>query len=72
MIGANATCTGKNGVSADFGLELHKLETTLRDLGEALESVYDETCIAQKTEDLRKAGILHERIEIEPEDFSIN
>lgn len=55
-----------------LGVELYKLETALTDLGEVLESVCDERYIAQKTQALRKAGIVHERVEIESEDFSIN
>jgi hypothetical protein len=57
---------------ADFDAELGKLEAALAALGETLESVYDESYIAQKTEALRRAGMSLERIEIEPEDLSIN
>jgi hypothetical protein len=57
---------------ADFEVQLAKLEAALTALGETLESVYDESYIAQKTEALRQAGMSHARIEIEPEDLSIN
>ena len=57
---------------ADFEAELARLEAALAALGETLESVYDESYIEQKTEALRSAGMSHERIEIEPEDLSIN
>jgi len=57
---------------ADFDRELARLEAVLAELGETLESVYDERYIAQKREALRKAGIPLERIEIHPEELSIN
>jgi len=57
---------------ADFPAELGKLETALRELGETLESVYDESYIARKRTVLQKAGIPLTRIEIQPEDVSIN
>lgn len=57
---------------ADFSSELAKLEKALRELGETLESVYDEFYIAQKRETLEMAGISMVRIEIEPKDESIN
>jgi hypothetical protein len=57
---------------ADFAAELQKIEKTLATLGETMESVYDEAYIEQKTQDLRTAGIVHERIEIDPQEFSIN
>ena len=57
---------------ADFGARLAKLEAILTELGETLESVYDESYIAQKRKALEAAGILHERVEIQPEDLSIN
>lgn len=56
----------------DFDAELGKLKTALAELGQTLESIYDESYIEQKKKGLRKASILHERIEIEPEDRSIN
>ena len=57
---------------AEFAAELAKVEARLTELGETLESVYDETYIAQKEEALRKAGIPLMRVEIEPEDRSIH
>ena len=57
---------------ADFVSELAKLEAALVELGETLESAYDEAYIAKKKDALRKSGISHERIEIQPEDLSIN
>jgi hypothetical protein len=57
---------------ADFTAELAKLETALRELGETLESVYDEAYIAKKREALHRAGIPLMRFEIEPENQSIN
>lgn len=57
---------------ADFQAQLAKLECALAELGETLESVYDDSYIARKTEALRRAGMSHERLEIEPEDLCIN
>lgn len=57
---------------ADFDAQLARLEAALSELGETLESVYDESYIAQKREALEAAGIAHERVEIQPEDLSIN
>ncbi len=58
--------------AADFDTELAKLEAALVQIGETLESVYDESYIEQKRKALQKAGISHQRIEIQPEDLSIN
>jgi hypothetical protein len=57
---------------ADFAEELAKLEASLAELGETLQSVSDETYIAKKEEALRKAGVPLLRVEIEPEDRSIH
>jgi hypothetical protein len=57
---------------ADFAAELSKLESALRELGETLESVYDDSYISKKREALRKAGIPLQRIEIQPENLSVN
>jgi len=57
---------------ADFTLELAKLEASLAELGETLQSVYDEAYIAQKEKALRETGIPLLRVEIEPEDRSIH
>ena len=56
----------------DFGEELANLEASLAELGESLQSVYDETYIARKEQALREAGIPLVRVEIEPEDRSIH
>lgn len=61
-----------NFVRADFTTQLAKLERALRELGETLESVYDEAYIAKKREALHRAGIPLIRFEIEPENQSIN
>lgn len=57
---------------ADFNARLARLEAALAELGETLESVYDESYIARKKQALGVAGISHERVEIQPEDLSIN
>jgi len=57
---------------AEFASELAKIEVRLNELGETLESVYDEAYIARKQEALRRAGIPLVRFEIEPEDRSIH
>jgi hypothetical protein len=58
---------------ADFDAELSsKMEAALAAIGEALESVYDESYIERKKEALERASIPHERIEIEPEDLFMN
>jgi hypothetical protein len=57
---------------ADFDAQLSKLETALAELGDTLETVYDESYIERKTTALKAAGISHERMEIQPEDLSIN
>jgi hypothetical protein len=56
----------------EFSSELRKLERSLAELGETLESTYDEAYIARKQEALRRAGIPVARIEIQPEDLSLN
>jgi hypothetical protein len=56
----------------DFACELSRIETALAELGEDLESIYDEEYIEQKRRALQQAGILEERIETEPKDWSIN
>jgi len=57
---------------ANFSTELAKLEAALTALGECLETPYNNAYIAQKRNALQKAGIPLHRIEIEPEDLSIN
>ena len=56
----------------DFVAELAKLEASLAELGETLQSVYDEAYIARKEEALREAGVPLVRVGIEPEDLSIH
>lgn len=56
----------------EFSSELAKLEAALTALGERLETAYDDTYIALKRNALQEAGIPLQRIEIEPEDLSIN
>lgn len=65
---------GGNGnyESADFALELAKLEASLAELGETLESVYDDSYKARKEQALREAGISILRIEVDPENKSVN
>ncbi len=57
---------------ADLTAQLQKLELALAQLGETLETVYDESYIARKREALRNAGIPLLRVEVHPEDLSIN
>ena len=57
---------------ANFETERGKLEAALAELGETLESVYDESYIERKRKALQRVGISHERIEIQPEDLSLN
>ena len=56
----------------DFKAELAKIEAALREIGETLESPYDEEYIRRKQEALRRAGIPLVKIQIEPEDITIN
>jgi hypothetical protein len=57
---------------AEFATELARLETALAQLGETLESTYDDCYTARKREAFKKAGIPLLHIEIEPEEMSIN
>lgn len=66
------TCEKGRFEKADFATEVAKLQESLAELGETLESVYDEAYIARKEDALRRAGIPLRRIEIRPEDLSIN
>lgn len=66
-------CTGHTTYEiADFALELAKLEAALTELGETLESVYDDSYKLRKEKALRKAGISLLRIEVEAENRSVN
>ncbi len=58
--------------TADFALELAKLEASLAKVGETLESVYDDSYKARKEKVLQEAGISLLRIEVEPENRSVN
>jgi hypothetical protein len=57
---------------ADFDAQLQVLEQSLAELGETLESVYDDAYIERKTSVLRKAGIELERINVCSDDSFIN
>lgn len=56
---------------ADFSAELGKLEASLVQQGETLESVYDDEYIARKVQALHEAGIPLLRIKVEPEEVKI-
>lgn len=57
---------------ADFVAELAGLEAVLAEIGESLESTYDEQYIARKRAALTKAGIRLLRFKIRPQHLSIN
>jgi len=57
---------------ADFSTELAKLEAALTALGACFETPYNDAYIAQKRNALQRAGIPLHRIEIEPEDVSMD
>jgi len=57
---------------AEFATELAKLEAALKQLGETLESVYDDAYIARKDAALRRAGIEIVRLEVEPQETTVN
>ena len=57
---------------ADFDVELTKIVRVLNELDETLESPYDEEYIRRKQEALRRAGIPLMRIQLEPEDLTVN
>jgi hypothetical protein len=63
-----------NGINQPtaFEAEIRRIEAALRDLDETLESVYDESYIGRKQEAFRRAGIPLIRIEIEPEEVTVN
>jgi len=57
----------------DFNVQLQRLETVLAEMGETLDSVYDESYIARKIKALADAEIEYERFEIDdPEKFFIH
>jgi hypothetical protein len=53
---------------ASFEVELFKIECLLAEVGETLETSYDDAYIARKGEALRKSGLLMIVLEMEPED----
>jgi hypothetical protein len=55
-----------------FFKRTRQVEAALAELGETLESAYGEAYIARKEDVLRRASIALDRIEIQPEDLSIN
>lgn len=57
---------------ADFSTELATLEAALARLGERLETAYDDVYRARKRNALQRAGMALQRIEIQPEDLSVN
>ncbi|MCI0624879.1 MAG: hypothetical protein L0387_25105 [Acidobacteria bacterium] len=57
---------------ADFAVELAKIKAVLAELDETLESVYDDAYKARKEKALRVAGISLLRIEVGPENRSLN
>jgi len=66
-------CREKFGVEeTEFAAELARIEAALADLGETLESAYDEAYIEERRSALQKAGIFEVRIEVEPEDWTMN
>jgi len=56
----------------DFATELARLEAALKQLGETLESAYGEAYIARKDAALHRAGIKIVRLQVEPQDVSVN
>jgi len=58
--------------TAEFSVELGKIEASLRELGETLETVYDDQYIARKDRALKEAGISVLRLEVQPEDVTVN
>ena len=57
---------------AEFDTELAKLEAALAEIGESLESPYDDEYIARKRAALKNAGIRLLRFRIRPQHLSIN
>jgi hypothetical protein len=66
------SCGNSRFEKADLAAELARLVASLEELGETLQTVYDQAYIARKQEALQKAGIPLVRIEIEPEERSVN
>ncbi len=65
-------CRDSRYERADFEIELAKIEAALGQIDETLESPYDEEYIARKQEALRQAGLQLVRIDVEPEDATVN
>ena len=65
-------CGSSRYQPANFEAELGRIEAALREIDENLESVYDEEYISRKQEAFRRAGIPLVRIEIEPEEVTVN
>ncbi len=63
---------GRRYERADFSVELGKIEASLRELGETLETVYDDEYITRKDRALKEAGIPVLRIKVQPEDVTVN
>lgn len=59
-------------VSADFAVELSKLEADLRKFDATIEVPYDEDYIARKEEVLQSLGIQTLRIKVEAEDRTLD
>ncbi len=57
---------------ADFEIELAKIEAALRQIDETLESPYNEDYISRKEEAFRQAGLRIVRINVEPEDVTLD
>jgi len=57
---------------AEFTVELAKLEACLKQMGETLESAYDDEYIARKDGELHQAGIPVLRLQIKPDDKTIH
>ena len=58
--------------AAEFKAELAKLEAALTEIGESLESSYDDEYISRKRAALERAGIRVLRFKIRPQHLSIN
>jgi hypothetical protein len=58
--------------ATEFEAELAKLEAALTEIGESLESRYDEEYISRKRAALEKAGVRLLRFKIQPQRLSIN
>ncbi len=57
---------------ADFGVEVSKLEGTLKDLHATLETPYDDVLVARKREELRQQGVFLLTLQIEPQETKVH